>query len=723
MSAKAKRRSVKQHSPAPSQSIAPGTRRILVTLALLFITLLAYSDSFHAGFTLDNKGILRDPRVTQATSQNMDQILHRSYWWPSGESGLYRPVTTFSYLFNYAVLGNQDQPAGYHWFNFLLHAANVVLVYFLMLRLTGQFWMSAVIAAIWAVHPVLTESVTNIVGRSDLLAALATLSGFLMYLKSREAAGWRRGAWLLGLMAVTAVGVFSKESAVCVLGVILLYEVTWWKERKRPKALLFGCIAVVVPIAAMLYQRSTVLAAALPAEFPFTDNPIVGASFWSGRLTAMGVIARYLWLLVWPAKLSCDYSYPQIPLARGTFQDWLAWVAVLCVVVIVALLYRRNRTAFFLACFAAVTFVPMSNLLFPIGTIMAERFLYLPSIGVLACLVMGIYASSRRAELARRTLPLVLCVVVAALGIRTWARNSDWQDDLSITASSLETSPNSFKLHRQMAELLFGAARTPDNIERGKHEAETSMALLDPLPDSLKIADAYCLAGGYFLIEGDMLSRQDSDGRIIISPTGNEQYQKAIQILQRCAAIDKSVRAAYVQKLDSARSPRDNALTPASGDPQPYLMLSVVYRRLSDADKAAEVADQALRLHPRNPAAYRQIADVFLLKNRKEDAARALTEGMLLTSDPGLTGALAELYQNGLDSKTCAPTPTAGGQIISARCEPARQRICAVAPEIIQARLQSGRSDLAEQQRRTFLEDYGCSAASLDQLLHPRGHS
>ncbi len=396
---------------------------------------------------------------------------------------------------------------------------------------------------------------------------------------------------------------------------------------------------------------------------------------------------------------------------------------MLCIVVLIAFLYRRNRTAFFLACFAAVTFVPMSNLLFPIGSIMAERFLYLPSIGVLGCLVMAVYAASQRTELARRALPLVLCVIVASLAIRTWARNSDWLDDFAITASSLATSPNSFKLHRQMAELLYGAERTPANIERGRKEAETSVSLLDPLPDSRKIADAYCLAGGYSLIAGDMLSRQEPDGRILVSAAGNEEYQRGIRILQRCAAIDKSVRAAYIQKLNAERPLKSMALIPASGDPQPYLMLSVAYLRLSDPDKAAEAAGQALHLHPRNPVAYRQIANVFLMKDRKEDAAAALTEGMLLTSDPALTAALLDLYHKGPDSNTCALTQTANGPIIDPRCEPARKQICAVAPEIIQARLQNGRLDLAEQQRRSFLEDYGCSGAPLDELLPPHRRS
>ena len=92
---------------------------------------------------------------------------------------MYRPLGTLSYLFNYAVLGNGEHPEGYHWINLLLHLGNVLLVYALARRLLKNFWPPVFVAALWAVHPVLTESVTNIVGRVDLLAAMAVLSGLL----------------------------------------------------------------------------------------------------------------------------------------------------------------------------------------------------------------------------------------------------------------------------------------------------------------------------------------------------------------------------------------------------------------------------------------------------------------------------------------------------------------------------------------------------------------
>src|ERR1019366_9829627 len=306
--------------PPPVPRVLPSwVKHLVFGIAIGAVTLLAYSNSFHTRFVLDNRYlILRDPRIHAATSDNVRLILDRTYWWPTSETGLYRPVSTFSYLFNYAILGNAEKPEGYHVINFLLHYINVVLVYALALRLLKRFWPAVFIAALWAVHPVLTESVTNIIGRSDLIAAMAVLSGFLMYLKSTDTKDWKRYVWLIGLMAVTTVGVFSKESAVAVLGVIVLYEFTFWKERKQFRGLIPGCAAVAVPLFAMLYQRAKVLAASPPAQFSFLDNPLLGAHFLASRLTAIVVLAKYLWILVWPAKLSADYSYPQIPIASGT---------------------------------------------------------------------------------------------------------------------------------------------------------------------------------------------------------------------------------------------------------------------------------------------------------------------------------------------------------------------------------------------------------------------
>jgi len=721
---------------------------VFAAAVLALLTLLAFSNSFSAGFVLDNKGLLlQDPRLRELTGKNIRLILQHTYWWPAGESGLYRPFTTLSYLFNYAVLGNADAPVGYHWINFLLHLANVFLVYALARRVFGtqsfaprnsrthgpaQAPTSALhnpgtlsnsgalsnpanprpsaffVAALWAVHPVLTESVTNMIGRSDLLCALAVLGGFLMYLKGTESTGLRRFAWLAGLMAVTAVGVFSKESAVVIVAVIVLYELTWWRERKPGRALLLGCLATLAPIAAMLYQRARVLATAPPAEFPFTDNPIVGAGFWIGRLTAIKVIPRYLGLILLPAHLSSDYSYAQIPLAKGDWQDWAACIVVLAAVIFVVALYWGNRKAFFLMSFAAITFVPTSNLLFPIGTPMAERFLYLPAVGLLACLVMAIYAVGKRVPV-RHFAPGVLCVITAAFALRTWVRNGDWQDERSMAEAVIRTCPNSYKGHLFLATVLDANRAADSNRDHALAEADRVLAILDSLPDGRNTVVPYDRAGGMHLAKGDYWHEQGSS-------QSAQEYQRAAQILERAIAIEKSSRAEYLRRGGAEwarRHPRAAAI--AQSDPEAHWMLAAAYWRLEKMPEAAAAASDALALHPTDPEGYRQIAFAFASDNRFNEAAVALFEGLLITSDSSFRSTLLNLYRSAY-SDSCAITAGPNGPEVNFACDLVHNQFCAASVEAVKAAIEEGRWDVAKQQKQLFVHAYGCPPGPLEQV-------
>ena len=134
-----------------------------------------------------------------------------------------RPATTFSYLVNYSVFGNADRPLGYHVVNWLLHTANVWLLFGLAMRIGRRLWPAIFLAALWAVHPLGTEAVTNIVGRADLLAAFGVLASFYAYLEAAYAGG-SRWVWTAISAAAMTVAVFSKESAVAGVGVIVLYD-------------------------------------------------------------------------------------------------------------------------------------------------------------------------------------------------------------------------------------------------------------------------------------------------------------------------------------------------------------------------------------------------------------------------------------------------------------------------------------------------------------------
>src|SRR5579863_518234 len=649
----------------------------LALVALCAITLLAWSNSFQCGFVFDNRFLLLlDTRVHQATRENLALILNHTWLWPATEAGLYRPVTTLSWLFNYAILGNADHPAGYHWINLLLHAGNVLLVFALARRLVRDFWPSFLIAALWAVHPVLTESVTNIVGRADLLAGMTTLGGLLMYLRSTETSGGRQLAWLAALGVVTAVGVFSKESAVAVVGIIALYESTWW-DRRRLYNFFQACLAMSPALLAMWWARTRVLAASAPAEFPFVDNPIVGADFWTGRLTALKVLALYLERLIWPVHLSADYSYSQIPLADGRLTDWIAWSVVAAAAIVVVLLFRRNKAAFFGAGLALVALLPASNLVIPIGTIMAERLLYLPAVGFSICLTLALYSFCRRIRAGAQA-PLALgLLMVVAFGVRTWVRNNDWRDDFTFWSAAVRTSPRSFKTHTFFGgQMMSGDHIDYDGVFR---EGERSVALLDSLPDELNDSSVYLRTGVQFGSIADNSLRLDPNGKEIIQPENIPKYERARILLLRAAAILKAHHEAELDKsFGFSSAPGNPALLSMDSDFNTYLSLSTTDNRLGKTEESLQYAQQAQTVSPGRPEGYLQLHAALLAAGRRDDAMAALLEGILVTSNATIEQSLARDYASSPAESECAVSREQGEPSINYSCAIVRKQLCSI---------------------------------------------
>ena len=455
----------KRKRPFAERAKRPGWQRHgWRLLAIWGLLLIAYSNSFQSGLVLDNASIIgQDPRIRQATAQNISSILEGGYRYNNPNVGLYRPLTTFSYMVNYAVFGNGSRPAGYHWVNFALHCVNVALVYGLGIAVFAETAPAFALAAIWGVHPVLTESVTNIVGRADLLAAFGVLAGLLCCVKAASGAGWRRRAWLAGLVAAQAIGIFSKESAVVLPGLMLLYDLTWldritWRTRVSAYA------ALALPLTAFFYLRGQVHAHML---IPFADNPLVHAGFWTARLTAIKVIGNFLGLFLWPSRLSADYSFNAVPLFGGQASNWedakalIALAVCLAAAALIAILAVRARAIekpilFFLA-FFFIALAPTSNLVIMIGSIMAERFLYLPCVGLAGLAAAAIYALGQRSLLRPRALRMAwagVTVACFALAARTYARNLDWKDDFSLWSSAVDAVPGSAKAHYNLAKAL-----------------------------------------------------------------------------------------------------------------------------------------------------------------------------------------------------------------------------------------------------------------------------
>jgi protein O-mannosyl-transferase len=685
---------------APSQAqpfIRRLTRRpdLLAGVALLLLTAAVYSNSLGAGFVLDGRGlILEDARVHAVTAENVRNIVQHTYWWPYGESGLYRPVTTFSYLLNYAILGNATRPLGYHIVNLVLHVINVLLVLAVARRLVAGYWPAVFMAAVWAVHPVQTESVTNIVGRADLLAGGAVLAGLMAYWRSSDTTGVTRWLWLGALTVLTVLGVFSKESAATIVAVVILYECVWWKERRQGRALVFGCVALALALGLMWYQRVMVFHDVPPAFIAVTDNPLMGADFWTAKLTALKVVARYLALLAWPARLSCDYSYAQIPLATGSPSDWIGWLIVAAAVAATFVAYRFSRTVFFVCAMAFVTLLPAANLLLTIGATMAERFLYLPSVAFAFCVVLAWFAVGRRFGTSW-VAPAVLSVLIVTLGVRSWIRNVDWHDQVSLMRAAVQVSPDSYKAHGALATALFEADPGHANIDEVIAEGERSLEILAPLPDASKPPDAYQRVGTYLLAKGDALSAVQSIGDAAPSIEARRAYEHAAALLLRCRAI-VDVENRHLAEL-ARRQGRVIPEPDHSRIANLERTVSSTYLRLRQPEAAREAAQWAIDEDPFASESFRALSAALLEGGSADESAVALAEGSLMTSDAGLRQELMRRYQAGLDVEGCATMPGPNGQAINPGCPIVRRHICGAIAKVIPRLERLNRHDAAEQ--------------------------
>ena len=649
----------------------------LVAMLLWMALLVVYSNCFGTGLIFDNEPIIQDdPRIHAVTPQNIDAIWSKGYWYGGQDPTLYRPLTTFSYLFNYAVLGDGTNPTGYHWINLLLHGINVLLVYALGLLLFQKRTPPAVaLAALWGVHPILTESVTNIVGRADLLSTMGVLTALLCHVYSVGETGLRRLGWLAGVVAGAAVAVYSKESGVVLIALLVVYDALF--RRSQIRACILGYGATLISFAAFFYLRAGVMATQ-PAMTPqFINNPLVGAGFLQGRLTAFKVIGRYLLLLIWPQSLSCDYSYNAIPVFRGTLNNWSDWAAILSLAICLAAAglalwrYRKNPVITFGIALFFIALSPGANIVFLLVTIMAERFLYLPSVGFVCCLVWALFAAAERLEpqwpRVKTNVLWVIAAICVALAVRTHFRNQDWDSGLALWTATEKAQPNSFKGHLNLDSMYFrmGDAYLDKAVSEGK-QALGILRGLEPWKDD---ALTYGNIGAHQRIKGDKVAKA---GGPDAEQKAREWYESSLRILLHGKEVDR-VRAADTAQLDRAKGVPSEFL----GVYQVYQELAQTYIRLGEYQKALDELDFGALLNPTDDM-FKLMSLVHLRMHQDDEAIVILMEGVILhPSQKGYASEIVKLYED-RNPPTCAVTrSSAGASLNYSTCPLVHDSLCA----------------------------------------------
>ena len=459
--------SLGRHSPLASR----GSAALLCAL----LALVVHLNALHNQFAYDDVHILTENKEIHDPS-NLPGLLAKPYW-PgdfSKELGLWRPGTTLTLGVQWAFFQNRGSP--YHLTNIVFHALATSLVVLLVAALS-TVPVGFVSGLVFAVHPVHVEAVSNIVGIAEIQAAVFFLAACLVHVRAGPALGEGAPYGIGRVVAVTLLylGAFlTKESAVTLPGVIFLLDAAReqigrreLKAYVRRRATLYGAMAIGA--GAVLAMRFAVLGSLAHPLGPLGADLLQQGvpRIW----TVAGIWTHYVRLMAFPLDLSADYSPNVLPIELGWRALNLAGLTLALTFLVGAWLAFRARelgrgtSSARLVGFGVMWFVitisPISNVFFLAGVLLAERTLYLPSVGAVA--VAG-WLLIRLIE-QRRTLGWGLVgLVVALMGWRSWTRTPTWEHTGTVFQTMLEDYPQSGRSQWVLGDLFYLQGRVPESL-------------------------------------------------------------------------------------------------------------------------------------------------------------------------------------------------------------------------------------------------------------------
>ncbi len=567
---------------------------------VLFVALTAYANSLGNGFAYDdNLMVALNPVVTEG---QWDEALLGPYWRSAREgSGLYRPVTVASFTTGWAIW--RGSPLGFHVVNVILHALASLLVLALLTRIVSPPGALAG-ALLFSIHPVHVEAVANVVGQSELLATLAVLAAGILYLAGADWGPAMRALRLAGLSGLYLFGLGAKEIAVTLPALLVLLEL--YRPGKASTGARLRRVAPVVlslcaVLGAYLVLRWSVLGT-VTGEVP--APALRGLSGPERLLTALSVWPEYLRLMVFPASLSADYAPGVLMISRTVTAGVILGAGVLgaWVALTVALFKKAPVVSLGLAWFA-VSVLPVSNLVVPSGVLLAERTLYLPSVGA-AMVVAALVATAVGSSNARTRLLTGALMAVVGVGffVRTVSRNPSWLSTYTMVNTLAMEHPESYMALQHRAA---GLARVGEMEDAGRaYDAAVELA-----PRHY----------GLLVEAGSFYARQRREAR-------------AEALLRRAVAETPGQPTAYrilaeqLIRLGRGREAHGVALeglARAGPDRELWALVSEAYIAKGDLDASLRARMAALGQDPESSHDWGRLADVLEALGRQDQAVSA----------------------------------------------------------------------------------------------------
>jgi protein O-mannosyl-transferase len=593
---------------------SPEKRNPVVCLLLAAITLALYNPVTRHPFVNydDDRYVSENPHIRQG-------LTVETFRWAftSTEQANWHPLTWMSHALDYSLF--RLNPAGHHFSSVLLHAINVVLLYLLLMWATGRSGSSLFVAMLFAIHPINVESVAWVAERKNVLCTTFFFLTLLAYGWYAWKPGWKR---YLAVAALFAAGLASKPMVITLPFVLLLLD--FWPlgrvaadhspgpDVSRPKFSWSKLVAEKVPLLTLSFASALITMHAQQAGGAVRST----MQFSLGVRIANAIYAygMYLWKMVWPAELAPLYPHPGDALAAGRVA-----VAALTLIAITAVVWRFRERRYLVTgwLWFLGTLVPVIGLVQVGDAAMADRYAYIPLIGVFVMISFGLadFATQKKPGFA----PAVAGVaVLLALALTTLRQIGYWQNNVGLWTHALAVTQNNF-----IAEDNLGGALVLEDREEEAHNHFEAAARINP-KDPMSRSNL----GTYFQTHGQL--------REAVT-----QYEEALRLTsdpgllaQTYANLGAAERA--LGEDDEARRNFEESLRLNQNQFNAWLGMALLARKQGKLDEAIGDLSRSIELRP-TAQGYLELGRTFAQSERFSDAREAYRQALQI--DPGLTEA------------------------------------------------------------------------------------
>jgi protein O-mannosyl-transferase len=566
-------------------------------LLLLIITAAVFSPSLRNGFTNwdDNILVTENNGIKTLNWHNTAEIFSTTY------GNLYHPLVLMSYSLEYLLF--KLNPAAYHFTNLTLHLLNILLVFMLIYLMTENTPVSFISALLFGIHPLQVEPVAWVSGRKDLLFAfffLAALACYSIYLKKDNSPRYYIFSLLFFVFSL-----LSKAMAVTLPLVLLLFDYGY--RRKPGKRML----AEKLPFFAVALCFSFITVKAYRGNM---DPAGHGSLLSAAGIVCYGLIF-YLVKTAAPFKLSCNYASMEYVRNLLPLNYVLAPLLLSFSGLIVFLSLKRTRKLFWGGFFFLATILPVINLLPGSRLLPADRYFYIPGIGVFYLFAEGFYrlysAQWKYGKQARILLSASLAFLICSLSMLSHERCRVWKDSVTLWNDALKKNPDDYCAHLNIAQAYLTLQNYPGAVEEyGK--------ALEIRPKTFQLYESIGLA--YFL---------------------NNDYENALAGLKEALRLNPDSLKAHLilSRLYRDRKEYAKAITECekvleldSGSADARFELSRLYFSVKEYDRAIDGFTEVLKLDPGYHAALYNLGIACYYKKDYERSLKAFEA--LLKADP-----------------------------------------------------------------------------------------